>query len=101
MIDHLLSSLEESQPPADLTPPLQALWWLKKGNLAVGPEWERAHGICQSGEDEKAFDWIHALAHWIEGDESNANYWYRRVGETRSGASTDEEWRHLVTALSQ
>ena len=42
MNDRILSSLEDDQPPADLAPPLQALWWLKKGDLRTGPEWKRA-----------------------------------------------------------
>ncbi len=29
-------NLDADAPPADLSPPLQALWWLKKGGLATG-----------------------------------------------------------------
>lgn len=100
MNDRFLSSLDNDQPPADLAPPLQALWWLKKGDLRTGPEWERAHAICQTAEGDKPYDWVHALAHWIEGDTSNANYWYRRVGEQRSGSDIAGEWQHIVAALS-
>lgn len=89
-----------SAPPEDISKPLQALWWLKKGDLRLGSEWETAHNICQSGEGQKAFDWVHALAHWIEEDMGNAEYWYRRVGEKRVGASVAEEWDHLVENLS-
>ena len=43
-------TFDTPEPPATLSPPLQALWWLKKGGLATGPEWERAHAICQTAE---------------------------------------------------
>lgn len=89
-----------SEPPRDLSKPLQALWWLKKGDLRVGPEWEMAHNICQAGEGQKPFDWIHALGHWIEADLGNSDYWYRRAGEKRTKPSVAEEWEHLVENLS-
>ncbi|TYC49491.1 hypothetical protein FMN50_24210 [Rhodobacterales bacterium] len=60
---------------------MQALWWLKKGGLSVGPEWEQAHMICQEAEGELPHDWIHALCHLIEGDTGNAAYWFRRAGK--------------------
>lgn len=69
------------QPPNELSAPLQALWWLKKGGLKVGPEWHEAHEICQSAEGEPAHDWVHALCHLIERDHGNAGYWFRRAGQ--------------------
>lgn len=87
-------------PPANLSKPLQALWWLKKGGLKLGPEWERAHEIGQSAEGQKAYDWVHALVHWIEGDMSNAEYWYRRAGEQRVGPTLADEWDHLVENIA-
>ena len=77
MHETILESLSASEPPRDMTKPLQAMWWLKKGGLRKGPEWEQAHIICQSMEGVKAFDWVHALAHWIEADRGNSDYWYR------------------------
>jgi len=100
MSDDLLASLQDDQPPADLSPPLQALWWLKKGDLALGQEWERAHAICQTAEGEKPYDWVHGLAHWIEGDSGNSDYWYRRVGERRVSSDASQEWHHIVAKLS-
>jgi hypothetical protein len=52
-------------PPSGLTVPQQALWWLKKGGLAMGPEWEKAHALCQQAEGTREYDLVHALAHWI------------------------------------
>ena len=75
-------------------------WWLRKGDLATGPAWERAHEICQASEGVKEFDWIHALAHRIEGDTSNAAYWYRRAGEAQVGADPAAEWDHIAARLT-
>lgn len=101
MTDPITNTLDQPEPPRDMTRPLQALWWLKKGGLTIGPEWEMAHNICQSGEGIKAFDWVHALAHWIEADLGNADYWYRRAGERRARPSVSEEWSHIVAVLNK
>lgn len=96
---NLLDTLDAPEPPADLDRPLQALWWLRKGGLRTGPDWERAHEICQASEGVPAFDRVHALAHWIEGDRANSDYWYRRAGASRGGADPEAEWEHQVAAL--
>ena len=93
------SSLAHSEPQADLTPPLQALWWLKKGGLVMGLEWERAHAICQQDEGNPSYDIVHALAHWIEGDEPNAAYWYRRAGSAQKATTIAEEWERVLREL--
>lgn len=90
---------EPATPPAHLTPPQQALWWLKQGEFKLGPEWDNAHAICQTREGDRAYDLVHALAHWIEGDESNAAYWYRRVGGGRA-ASIEQEWQRIASILN-
>lgn len=93
-------SFAENAPPDTLSPPLQALWWLKKGGLAMGPDWKKAHELCQTAEGDRAHDLVHALAHWIEGDASNSAYWYRRVGGERA-ADTGTEWQRIVSELSK
>ncbi len=93
-MERILATLDRDAPPPDLSPELRALWWLRKGALAPGPEWERAHEICQSSEGVPAFDRVHALAHWIEGDRANADYWYRRAGTRPMGADVAAEWEH-------
>ena len=100
MAHSALAHFEGDQPPDGLEPPLQALWWLRKGDLQPGPEWDRAHQICQHAEGEKAHDWVHALVHLIEGDEANAHYWFRRAGEARVGKNAAEEWHHIADRLS-
>ncbi len=92
------NSLSTATPPDDLSPPLQALWWLKKGGLVMGSEWEEAHAICQQDECNPDYDIVHALAHWIEGDDANAAYWYRRVGGKRA-ATVEAEWERVMGEL--
>ena len=85
-------------PPPGLAPALAALWWLKKGGLRPGPAWERAHTLCQAHEGEAAADLVHALAHSIEGDVGNADYWYRRAGSRRAG-DIAAEWDRIAANL--
>lgn len=67
----------------------------------MGPEWEKAHGICQTAEGTFDYDLVHALAHWIEGDLSNRDYWYRRVGEGWTRAETiAAEWEKVRARIS-
>jgi hypothetical protein len=96
----VFTTLDWSAPPKDMSKPLQALWWIKKGGLKVGPEWEEAHVIVQAMEGTFEFDWVHALLHWIEADMGNADYWYRRAGRKRATASVSAEWEHIARELS-
>lgn len=95
---NFFQSGDETPSPA-LAPPLQALWWLKKGGFAMGPEWEKAHALCQTREGDHAHDLVHALAHWIEGDAANSAYWYRRVGGVRA-KDVPAEWDRIAGLLS-
>ena len=88
-----------AEPPAGLPAPLQALWWLKKGGLRPGPEWERAHAICQTAEGTPAYDRAHALAHLVEGDRGNADYWFRRAGARPAAGDLEAEWALQVAEL--
>ncbi len=49
-------------------------------DLAIAGDWEGSHTIVQAFEDDATACWIHAVLHKIQGDESNARYWYRRSG---------------------
>jgi hypothetical protein len=96
----VFTTLDWSAPPKDMSKPLQALWWIRKGEFRVGPEWEEAHWIVQAMEGTFEFDWVHALLHWIEADMGNADYWYRRAGKKRATASVSSEWEHIARELS-
>jgi len=45
--------------------------------LALNDKWDAAHEIVQVISSPNA-QWIHAVLHKIEGDESNSRYWYSR-----------------------
>ena len=95
----IFTELDRDTPPPGLSDPVAALWWLARGGWATGPEWEQAHELCQKAEGEKAHDWVHALAHWIEGDRGNSDYWYRRAGEARVHEDVADEARHILARL--
>ncbi|MEO8243587.1 MAG: hypothetical protein ABI832_14900 [bacterium] len=86
--------------PHDLTVPQQALWWLRQGKLAMGADWATAHELCQLTEGDRDHDLVHALCHWIEGDLSNRDYWYRRVAPWQRAATVEAEWQAISLALS-
>lgn len=77
-------------PPSGLSPMLEALWFARKG------DWERAHGIVQEHENETTSALVHAHLHRIEGDLSNAGYWYRRAGRKPPDMNLNDEWKALT-----
>jgi hypothetical protein len=85
------SSLDQAAAPAGLSPALLALWCAGKG------DWDRAHDLTQPGGP--ALDWVHAYLHRVEGDLSNAAYWYRRAGKPVTTLPLDEEWAELAAVL--
>jgi hypothetical protein len=82
-------SLQEPQPPAGTSLFLQALWFDAKGM------WEQAHELIQDGNDKDSSR-IHAYLHRKEGDQWNADWWYRKAGVRRKEQSLQEEWEQLV-----
>jgi hypothetical protein len=89
---HLKSTLSNATPPAGLAPPLAALWWAAKG------DWDAAHKIVQDESDANSA-WVHAYLHRVEGDLSNAGYWYRQAGQPVANDPLEAEWERLVSAL--
>jgi hypothetical protein len=87
-------SLQDHEPPAELSTPLAALWWDAKGN------WPRAHGLVDELETPEGMA-VHAYLHRKEGEEWNADYWYRRAGRVYRRPSLEEEWQALVEGLSE
>jgi len=83
------ASLEGDTPPDLGHPLLLALWHDARGH------WERAHDIAQDVDDPDGA-WVHAYLHRVEGDNWNANYWYRRAGRSMPGLSLREEWEEIV-----
>jgi hypothetical protein len=88
-----LASLEQDPSAVELPPLLQAI------RLGLRGEWELAHGIAQTMEDDADGAWVHAWLHRIEGDLGNAGYWYRRAGKPAATESTDAEGRAIERVL--
>ena len=90
-LDDFKATLKEDEP-ADLTPPLRALWWAGRG------DWDRAHHIANE-IDTPSGALIHAHLHRQEGDLSNARYWYGRAGHLESTESIAAEWDTIASSL--
>jgi hypothetical protein len=88
------ASLSEARPAAGLKPALAALWWAAKG------DWDAAHKIVQDESDADSA-WVHAYLHRVEGDLSNAGYWYRQAGRPAAKDALEAEWERIVSALSE
>ena len=58
--------------------------------LAAG-DWQKAHEIVQNEKSELG-SWLHGIVHILEGDQSNAQGWYRRAQREFPGmdAAKDE-----------
>jgi hypothetical protein len=75
-------------PLNTFSPELKSLWYDLKGN------WDLAHDQVDH-LDGKSAARVHAYLHRKEGDQWNADYWYRRAGEKRSSLTLDQEWLEL------
>jgi len=51
----------------------------RAADLLAAGDWERAHAIVQDDPSSLAA-WMHGIVHLLEGDVSNARYWYGRAG---------------------
>ena len=65
-------------------------------------DWKAAHAIVQEDEDSRLFCWAHGIVHIMEGDRSNARYWYRRAGRPfDKDTSASDEIKALRAELGQ
>ena len=87
-----LKSISASAPSTDISVYLQSMWYDAKG------DWHEAHSLVDHLHDPAAC-WVHAYLHRKEGDNGNADYWYRRAGRKRPSVSLEQEWEHIVTTL--
>jgi hypothetical protein len=85
-------SLDRDAPPEGLGQALAALWHAAKG------DWDKAHHLAQAQDDAQGA-WVHAYLHRVEGDLSNAGYWYRRAGKPQSTAPLKQEWGEIAGTL--
>ena len=69
-------------------------------DLALSGDWQDAHLVAQDHEGERLADWLHAVAHSMEGDLGNARYWYGRCGRRLDeGVPVEAELRELRAEL--
>lgn len=88
------SAASDASPPAGISPSALALWFAKAG------QWEAAHDLCQEIPGS-AGSWIHGYLHRVEGDQSNAAYWYARAGKPVPAATVPlaDEWLEIAREL--
>jgi hypothetical protein len=91
-LEDFIQSIKEKSPSEGLSEPLQAMWHARK------EDWETAHNIAQSIGTELG-SWIHAYLHRVEGDLSNADYWYRRAGRPPHTGATEAEADDIVNSI--
>jgi hypothetical protein len=85
----LKMSLSEPEPPEYLSVYAKSLWLSAKGN------WKAAHELVQDLDDRSAA-LIHAYLHRVEGDHSNAKYWYAKANEKMPAVDLNTEWELLA-----
>ena len=87
-------SLTLESPPDEMSDLLKSLWYDAKG------DWEKSHGLISEIETKEGA-LIHAYLHRKEGDQWNADYWYRKAGAKRPDISLQKEWEQLVETFIQ
>ena len=85
-------TLNTTTAPHGCAPALAALWWARKG------DWGKAHKLVMD-EDSRDAAWVHAYLHRLEGDASNAAYWYRQARKPVVDGALDPEWDAIAGAL--
>lgn len=63
-------------------------------------EWDQAHEIAQGIKHPLSYQ-IHAYLHRKEGDMSNANYWYQRVGMEPFTGDLESERNAILKLLTE
>lgn len=87
-----LAGVRTGEPPIAGLSLLKAVWHGLRG------EWDAAHEIAQE-DDSPEGAWVHAWLHRIEGDPSNAAYWYRQAHRSVAASDTASEGREIAAFL--
>ena len=87
------ASLTNTAPPAGISDALESLWWEAKG------DWGKAHEAAQRDDGPHGCA-VHAYLHRVEGDLSNAGYWYNRAKRTPAVDGLKDEWDRLAAELT-
>jgi len=73
--------------------------YIKVLNYVKEGEWDKAHQLIQPHSD-KTSCLIHAYLHRVEGDLSNANYWYTRANSVMPENTLEEELNRLYLLVN-
>ena len=90
--NNFIELTKESTPSETLSGIHLVLWHAMKKN------WDVAHKIVQNINTDTA-SWIHAYLHRVEGDLSNANYWYNRASKHASTESLESELNNIIKSV--
>jgi hypothetical protein len=91
-LQSFLAGVRTGEPPTTDMSLLKAVWHGLRG------EWDSAHEIAQE-DDSPEGAWVHAWLHRIEGDSSNAAYWYRRAHRAVEASDTTSEGHEIAAFL--
>lgn len=73
--------------------------YIKALDFARDGKWDEAHQLVQPYSDRTSC-LIHAYLHRVEGDLSNARYWYTRAGADMPDNTLDEELSRLYKVVN-
>ena len=85
-------SISSNTPPNFDSQLLLAMWYSLKD------EWDTSHEIVQDINSTDAA-WVHAHLHKIEGDMSNAKYWYDKATKNTLDLSIEGEAEEIIKFL--
>jgi hypothetical protein len=69
----------------------------RAADLLAHGDWQSAHAIVQDDPSPLAA-WMHGIVHLLEGDTSNARYWYGQARRSFPGAGSVREEVEAVCA---
>ena len=90
--NNFINSLQKNEPPLDIENTLEAIWYAKKHN------WHKAHQIAQNITTTIG-SWIHAYLHRVEGDQFNAEYWYRKANMRPINDNLNKEADQIIKQI--
>ena len=68
------------------------MWYAKNNN------WDKSHQIVQNISTTIG-SWIHAYLHRVEGDQFNAEYWYRKANMKPINESSNKEADQIIKQI--
>jgi hypothetical protein len=90
--DEFEAAVNGDNRPSEEGNAILAMWYDARG------DWTSAHTEAQAMDDNTGA-WIHAYLHRVEGDLSNAGYWYRRAGRPVCDDPLEEEREEILADL--